>query len=37
VEMCLLVKMHGGDHREARQQSNESAVKAVGSAAARRE
>jgi DNA replication protein DnaC len=37
VEMCLLVKMHGGDHREARQQSNESAVKAVGSGAARRE
>ena len=29
VEMCLLVKMHGGDHREARQQANESAVRAT--------
>jgi DNA replication protein DnaC len=29
VEMCLLVKMHGDDHRQARQQANEIAVRAT--------
>ena len=29
VEMCLLVKMHGDDHRQARQQANEIAVRSV--------
>ena len=27
VEMCLVIRMHGDDHREARQQANETAVK----------
>ena len=29
VEMCLLVKMHGEDHRQAKQQGNEIAVRAT--------
>jgi DNA replication protein DnaC len=29
VEMCLVVKMHGDDHRQARQQANEIAVRAI--------
>jgi DNA replication protein DnaC len=35
LEMCLLVKMHGDDHRQARQQANEIAVRAVPPAGAR--